>query len=244
MTCAICGSLSTVRSHIIPRSLFRLGSRPGKAIIGSRRDGPGYRHLQSGFWDDGILCAEHEARLGAGDDYAARFCRRFVAASKGGSFSVTIPNPRPKLLVAFAAACVWRMGVSRGEGRPEAMLGPFAERLRAMLFDGADYDPMLLVSRAAFVSGGEPLNIGVLPHPYVEYGIAFWRFVACGLIFDLQLDDRQAPPAMAILAVNEATEVYLHEDFPLDVRRVPDLAGSLSRMGARRSVDVEKPRGD
>lgn len=230
VACEICGSSKTVRSHIIPRALFRLSARPGKAVIGNRRDGPGYQYLQSGFWDDRILCAEHESDLGAPDDYAARFCRKFVVASADGYFSATIPNPKPELLVAFASACVWRMAVSRSEGRPERMLGPYAERLRALLFDGLSFDPMLLISRSAFVSKGEAFSLGMLPYRHEELGIRFWRFVTCGLIFDLKLDNRATPPPMAILAVNNSTEILLHEDFPHEAMRTPSVAASLLRM--------------
>ena len=236
MPCVICGSADTVRSHIIPRSLFRMSLRPGRPVVGSRRSGSGYQYLQSGFWDNDILCATHESQLGLQDDYAARFCRKFLAASADGSFSATIPNPQPSMLVSFAAACVWRMAVSRSRGRPEVMLGPYAKRLSAMLFENQFYDPMLLVSRSAFVRAKEELRMGVLPHRYFESGIRFWRFVTCGLIFDLKLDNRTTPPAMATLAVNDAAEVLLHLDFPQDVRGSPDLAASLLRMG------VEKKR--
>lgn len=120
MPCVICGSAVTVRSHIIPRSLFRMSLRAGRPVVGSRRSGSGYQYLQSGFWDEDILCAEDEAKLCLPDDYAARFCRKFVAASADGSFSATIPNPKPGMLVTFAGACVWRMAASRTHGRPEA----------------------------------------------------------------------------------------------------------------------------
>jgi hypothetical protein len=115
-------------------------------------------------------------------------------------------------------------------------LGPYADRLRAMLFEGRSYDPMLLVSRSAFVRGKEELRLGVLPHRYQESGIRFWRFLACGLIFDLKLDNRPTPPAMAALAVNDSSEVLLHLDFPQDVFGTPGLAASLLRMG------IEKKR--
>lgn len=234
MACTICGSTETVRSHILPRALFRMGTTPGRQVIGNRRDGPGYVHLQSGFWDDDILCAKHEARLSVPDDYAARFCRKFLKASADGSFSTTIPNPLPDRLVSFASACVWRMAVSRTENKPERMLGPYAARLRARLFDGDPFEPFLLISRSAYVSRRDPLNLGVLPHLYRELDLRFWRFVTCGLIFDLKLDNRPAPPPMAILGVNGSKEVFLHEDFPQEVSRIPDIAESLVRLSLPR----------
>lgn len=234
MACTICGSTETIRSHILPRALFRMGTTPGRQVIGNRRDGSGYANLQSGFWDDDILCAEHEAKLSIPDDYAARICRKFLKASADGSFSATIPNPHPDRLVSFAAACVWRMAVSRTHNKPEQMLGPYAARLRAKLFDGEPFDPLLLISRSAYVTGREQLRLGVLPHLYHELGLRFWRFVTCDLMFDLKLDNRPAPPPMAILGVNDSKEICLHEDFPQEVCRIPDIAESLVQLSLPR----------
>jgi hypothetical protein len=209
--------------------------RPGRQVIGNRRDGPGYTYLQSGFWDQEILCADHEHRLHGPDDYASRFCRRFIEAmGSESSVTVTVSNPKPGKLVAFAAACVWRMAASRSGGQPAAMLGPYAARIEAMLFDGVAFDPVLLVSRSAYVRGSEQIKLGTLPHLYHEQGIRFWRFIACGIIFDLKLDNRAAPPAMATLAVNAALKITLFPDFPQEVRRDRAIATSLRLMNAAR----------
>lgn len=233
MPCVICGATSTVKSHIIPRSLFRHGLTPGRQIIGSLRDGPGHQHLQSGFWDSDILCASHEAVFQVPDDYAARVIRATMTGV-GPKDVATLWNPMPRHLVLFAAACVWRLAVSRSNGRPERMLGPYAGRLRTMIFDGSDFDPMLLVSRSAYRSGGEHLRVGVLPHRYKELGIGFWRFIAAGLIFDIKLDNRTVPPAMRTLAVNAAEQFPLFPDIPVKIRADRPLFASLARMAAPR----------
>jgi hypothetical protein len=116
--------------------------------------------------------------------------------------------------VSFAAACVWRLAVSRTHNKSEQMLAPYAARIRATLFDGEPFDPFLLISRSSYVTGREQLNLGVLPNLYHELGLRFWRCVTCGLIFDLKLDNRPAPPPIAILGVNDSREIYVHEDFP------------------------------
>lgn len=233
MPCVICGATPTVKSHIIPRSLFRHGLAPGRQVVGSMRAGPGHQHLQSGFWDSDILCAAHEATFQVPDDYAARVVRATMT-SVGPDDVTTLCNPTPRHLVLFAAACVWRMAVSRSNGRPERMLGPYAERLQKMIFEGSDFDPMLLVSRSAYRNGDQHLGVGVLPHRYKELGIGFWRFVAAGLVFDIKLDNRAAPPEMRTLAVNAAEEFPLFPDIPVDVRADRPLFASLARMAAPR----------
>jgi hypothetical protein len=229
MPCVVCGTPETVKAHIVPRSLFRLQNPTGRQVIGNRRDGPGHLFPQSGFWDREILCSDHEQALHAPDDYAFRFCREFVSHATSGA-PVTISNPKPAQLVAFAAACIWRMAASRSSGRPAAWLGPYALRIQAMLFEGAAFDPMLLVSRSAYASGSEELKLGVLPHIYRELGIRFWRFVSCGVVFDLKLDNRATPPAMATLAVNAAPEITLYQDFPQQIARDRAIGTSLMLM--------------
>lgn len=233
--CLICGSEPTVKSHIVPRALFH-DMRPEKGqLIGNLRDGPGYQHLQSGFWDKTILCAVHEGQLHQADEYGIRFCRNFNAGKKAGQWRVDVPNPDPALLVDFASACVWRMAASRSEGRPKSLLGPYNQRLVDSLFHGIAYRPMLLVACNAYhLKKGEILNFGALPFRYVELNIHFWRFIVGGLIFDLKLDARATPAAMATLAVNEQAEVALFDDFPQSAQRTPRVGHALAALSMQR----------
>lgn len=230
MACLICGEEGTVRSHIIPRGLFRITKGALPKVIRTRRRDNGWDESQSGFFDDRILCAKHEARLGRYDDYAIRFCRAFKEQADDGMSVVTVPNPRPELLVGFACAVVWRMAASRSDLNPAQTLGAFAKRLADLLFDDVPFDPLLLLSRNAFHVRGKPLEMNVLPVPYRELDRRFWRFIACGIKFDLKLDARPAPAPMAVLAANTQSEVTLFEDFPQDALRTPGLAESLIAM--------------
>lgn len=230
MGCIRCGASPTVKSHIIPRALFHLMKRPGRPLVGGRADGPGYKILQSGDWDNTFLCKGHEAELGRFDAYGVRFCRSFKQMLERGLREIRVRNSQPQLLVGFATACVWRMAVSRSDHRPERLLGPYANRLANSLFGNQRFNPLLLLSCHGFHdNAGDLLNIGVLPHVYYEEGIRFWRFIVCGLIFDLKLDNRSPVRAMEPLAVNEKMEIVLFEDFPQEILRTR-LAESLFRM--------------
>ena len=205
------------------------GSSPGKQIIGSIQNAPRHRFLQSGPWIRDILCDAHENSLHGPDDYAFRIFKDAMSGV-GRNDTTVLRNPKPHRLVAFAAACVWRMAAARTAGRPDEMLGPYAARLQAMLFDGAAFDPMLLLSRSSYMDGPRPLHIGMLPHVRFELGLRFWRFCAADVIFDLKLDGRTSPPEMQVLAINKATEIPLFPDIPRDVRNDPALLGSLMMM--------------
>jgi hypothetical protein len=230
MSCLVCGANETIRSHIIPRSLFRLTKGDRKLVARTRRGDTGWDVSQSGFYDDDILCSEHEERLGPFDDYAARFCRTFMAKAANGAMSVAVRNGRPDLLVGFACAVVWRWAASRSPTGPDDLLGPSAFAIRDLLFGDVPFDPLLLLSRNAFHISGERLEMNVLPVRHVELDRQFWRFITCGIIFDLKLDERPTPPEMAVLAANAQQEVHLFEDFPQDALRVPGLRAALIRF--------------
>ena len=231
MGCLICSAEPTVKSHIIPRALFHAMKRDGHQLVGGRGDGPGYRVLQAGDWDDRLLCSRHEAALGEADRYGVAFCLEAKRQSDMGKHYYDVANPRPDLLVAFASACVWRYAASRSNGRPERALGPYAGKIQRALFEQGDFSPFLLVSRHAYeIEPGQIMNMGVLPHLYHEEGIRFWRFIVLGLIFDLKLDNRATPPPMAILGVNDQNLIRLSDDFPQKVMRVPGFARSLIRL--------------
>lgn len=233
MGCTICGDEKTVKSHIVPRSLFHAMKRPNKPIIGNAQSGVGYQYLQSGHWDRNILCARHEAELGIYDEYGANFCKAFLAQLRAGKNAVEVENPRPKRLVQFAGACVWRFAASRGCGYPQKLLGPYAAEVEEMLFHGGDFNPLLLISRHGYQDRGVLLNMGALPFIYHEEGLRFWRFIVCGLIFDLKLDNRSPIAAMKTLAVNDAKSISLFEDFPQNPMRDPAVRSSLLRMSRR-----------
>jgi hypothetical protein len=230
----VCGTADTVRTHIIPRSLFRLTRGEQRMVARTRRGDTGWEVSQSGFYDDNILCSAHEECLGRFDDYAFRFCKGFRAQAAQGAISVTLRNDRPELLVGFACAVVWRMAASRSASDPEEMLGPFATRLRDLLFEETPFDPLLLLSRNAFHLGGKLLDMNVLPVPYDELGLHFCRFITCGIVFDLKLDERPAPAPMAVLAANDQREITLIEDLPQDALRTPGLGEALIRFAQPR----------
>ena len=181
--------------------------RPGKAFVMSRRDDDGWIETQSGASDQQILCEAHEAKLGRVDDYAVRLLKAIKARLDAGATVIEVKNPEPVKLVGFAAAVVWRMAASRTDLAPERMLGSYAKRLEDLLFRDQSFDPLLLVSLNAYrLQGGDILNLGTLPYRYEELGRRFWRFIACGVIFDLKLDNRDAPEGLCPANCTAAAE--------------------------------------
>ena len=133
------------------------------------------------------------------------------------------------------------MAASRTDLQPERMLGVFAKHLSDLLFEDIPFDPLLLLSRNAFHIGGTPLEMNVLPVRYTELDRRFWRFIACGIIFDLKMDARPAPKMMAVLGANARTQIVLMEDFPQNALHTPGLARALGGMGLPRRPYRPKP---
>jgi hypothetical protein len=208
----------------------------GEQMVGPHADGFGQRVLQSGVWDDRILCAEHEAALNEVDKYGIKFCQEWVwqcALWRNGPV-LEVRNPHPERLVSFACASVWR-AAARGGVSPQRKLGPYADRLARRIFeDDLGFNPPLLISRLGMLNAnGEGMNMAVIPTRWNIRGLHFWRFSVCGLVFDLQLDARPTPllPGMDVPMNHRTTALILLEP-PRDVRTAPALMESMARMFA------------
>ncbi len=242
MPCMVCDEEKTVRSHIIPRALIHAMKRPGRGLVMNRRSDTGWVECQSGAVDTRLLCERHEARLGVFDAYAVRLCKTIKREIDAGQLVIEVSNPEPTRLVAFAASVVWRYAASRSDLTPQRALGPYAERIEQLLFHDEPFDPPLLVSLNAYrLNGPEIMNMGAYPHLYSELDRRFWRFIVCGVIFDLMLDNRGPPPPMATLTVNGRSTFTLFDDFPAKVMREPKLATALTAMTLPRRPYRRRP---
>lgn len=233
--CAVCADGLTVRSHIIPRALFRDGKRAGRTMVLGGVES-GYRVTQSGKWTSRILCAEHERKLAPCDDYGVSFCRSFAASSAEAGPRL-LSNPAPGLLVDFAVACVWRMAAAISEGKPGQIMGDNADLIEGRLFGPGDgCDPALYVEAFALDDGhGRPLVFGLLPAP-IGPGWKSWHFIVSGLRFALYFDRR----AGAKGAVNQSAEIRLLPSARKQMEDVPGLRAALINMSKPRSFP-ERP---
>lgn len=182
----------------MPRALYRqLAGDQQHAYEGSRFR-QGVKHQAKGHFDRSILCRKHEVMLGKADDYGIRFLRRFELDGRSELNGKTwvVPNPRPDLLVLFAAACIWRRGVSSiAQDGADLDLGPAESKLRQLLFEGpGSYDPPLLLQRRQLISQGQILE-GVIWLPGKAWGFGgnTWSFFAFGCEFFMKLNPYSHP---------------------------------------------------
>lgn len=228
--CLVCAKGPTVKSHIFPRALMH-DLRAEGAFVHQIVDGSsGTKYLQSGPFDDGILCSEHESAMQSADKYAVEFCRRVRATLPQFDGDNYVPNPKPKLLVRFAYQTIWRFCAS-GHGRELQTLGPYEPEIRSAIFEGGDSSiPMLIARNHLLGFDGLESTIAIAPFPIRLAGIRAWLFAVGGVHFYVKLDRRPFPADGDEFIANNTTSVRLSKLDAMSVHETPMLQNLLSNI--------------
>lgn len=192
---------------------------------------------QSGLWDNTILCEKHEEAFGTADDYMARFVRKFEKAaflSETGK-SYQSPNPKPDLLVRFAAGTVWRYAVSQHGTAHGLRLGPYKAALEQHLFEGAPIKMELLLGRSNLVDpSGDRVEIGLAPYRRKLLTWNVWHFSIGGFDFYFKADKRPFPEFWKPFLANDNDPVTIPLIDPLRFDQLPMLQPIFKQMNSRR----------
>ena len=232
----ICGATPTVQSHLFPRALVHRIRGTEKNVTEGDRSKPGIRFTQSGPSDNGFLCDRHEKTFAKADDYIARFCRKFEKAAElsptGNSY--TAPNPRPDLLLTFAAATVWRHVASKHGVTHALDLGPYRAIIERHLFDGAPLPLEVIVGRSNLVDPeGKRLEFGIAPYRQRLRNWNVWHFSIGGFDFYLKTDQKPFPPTWKQFLANDNDPITIPLIDAQPLHEVPMLQPILRRMLAR-----------
>ena len=201
--CRNCGETPTIRAHLIPQAFARDIREGGPDLRVGSIDETGYGLSKAGFFDDGILCARCDGKLGVLDDYAVTFCRTFERNREMiNSDMFSIASVDTDKLVKFAASVGWRYSIST---RPEAtkiQLGPFEKEFQQILFGDrpVSIEPALIVwaNRTTF----DMKKLAFAPTMHRQYGLRFCSMILRGLSFVLKIDHRPLPRNAKLLAIN------------------------------------------
>lgn len=193
MACRNCGATSTIKAHLIPQAFVRevRGDDKGHALTNS--DISSFQPSQNGRYDDAILCAICDNRLGLNEKYAFETLAAIRKAAPhivNRGFAVEgISGDR---LLRFAAGIVWKYALTKSHyGRID--IGPYAEKLREMLFGNGPGSPAIDAFLMKLHTGdGEPYFYRAPSRERYE-GLNFARFSVGGFIFLLKLDQRSTP---------------------------------------------------
>lgn len=180
------------QAHIFPRALVHDMKNGDKVVHGVSLGTRGLTNYQSGPWEPDILCQRCEGKLADCDNYAIKWIRRFekkaISVFNGKGFEV--PNPKPKLLVKFAASVLWRAAVAKNLAHPDVDLGPWEPMLRDAIFAPNRFQPSVFVARKRYVSEGVSHG-SIIVHPYRARGWSkrSYVFEIGDFLWGLKLDD-------------------------------------------------------
>ena len=141
--CVVCGSVPTIKSHLIPRAVVGelRGDEPYVHV--TEVDVPGSVYSQSGDSFYGLLCSEHERALSRFDDYGVRIVRKIeklMSQMGEDQKGIELQNSSPSLFKGFVLACIWRAVWSLHGKKFGLSLGPYEKRIRRFLFEDEEFE--------------------------------------------------------------------------------------------------------
>lgn len=192
MACRNCGAKNTIKAHLIPQAFAREVRGGDKSHALTNGSISSFQPSQNGRYDDAILCAACDNRLGMDEKYAFETLgaiRKAAPHIVNRGFAVEgISGDR---LLRFAAGIVWKYALTKPHyGRIE--IGPYADKLRDFLFGDGPGWPAVDGFLMKLHTGDDEPYFYRAPSPERYEGLNFVRFSVGGFIFLLKLDQRSA----------------------------------------------------
>jgi len=236
MKCKLCNEdKDLIRSHIIPRSLYRPLLEGGKPLsVLSSSQGTHPRKSRIGFYDTEILCQNCEKIFSPWDDYAQKILLAqpqeedyFIHNGRKLAFKMEVDYVKLKL---FFIALLWRAAVSNLYFFRKIEIGPFEQQLKEMILKG---DPGNPVTFATVLSKfADPLGTIMLdPHNgrFKDNGINYCRFYLAGYVVFIKIDKRPYPDPLMEMILSPGHPLYVilrdlrtSKEFPL-MRKVASM---------------------
>ncbi len=235
MGCRICGTVATVKSHIIPKA-FAHDVRDGSThVVAGSTTAKIARTSQGGFFSDTLLCSHHENLTAATDKYAVEFVRRVNDNWKDRTKTnaLKISNPQPDMLRSFALLTIWRE--VHGAPGTRLSLGPYEDIVRRHIFD-ATVAPewAIIVQRTNFVTEKRrAADFNLHPHRVRFADRSGWMFTVAGVGFFVVMDGRGIPAKFEDWRADrhDAALVTVSEQLPFT--EVGALKGILASLAMR-----------
>lgn len=204
MPCANCGEIATVKAHLIPQAFAREVRGGDKQHALTDNNISSFQPSQNGRYDDSILCANCDNRLGKDEKYAFETLAAIRAESvdlvNRAFMADGVDGDR---LLRFAAGIIWKYALTKPHyGRIE--IGPFRQMLREVLFEDGPGSPAIDAFLLKLHSGDDSVYFYRAPSLERYEGLNFSRFAVGGFIFLVKLDQRRpsSPPKAAWLRGN------------------------------------------
>lgn len=206
MQCAYCQQdKKLIDAHIIPRP-FHPGADGAEAVILTGPDNVAYpRRAPVGVYDQHILCAECDAKLGELDQHAIEHllrgaCRSFV--HRGEAVGKTYDTADAEVILRFIIAVAWRASIARHEMFEGVNSGKYESEMLQVLKGGA------LLNFDAVIAEFNEDTVGFLnPHQSRFDGVRFLVIYAGRFVFYLKLDKRRMPFNFRTIAIRSVGAV-------------------------------------
>lgn len=230
--CRACGSVGTIRAHIIPRA-FATDAKDGDTHLISTSP-ERYGTSQGGYFDDFILCGTCDGRLGVYDSYAIEMCRKLKNERFRINHWVELPYDGD-LLARFANAVLWRASISSHRMLTQINLGPFEDLLRSALFGNQACLPTHLTRLQTNVM--EPMGFYSYPVAHRVKAYRTFSMVLGGFRWTIYADSRPLMGAVKEGVINgSATTMTAVIPFAetTDARAMIGIVRALDEKQARR----------
>ena len=192
MPCLRCGTIPTIRAHLIPQA-FAKEVRDGDQDHAFVRPNGKFRPTKNGLFDHDLLCAPCDGQLGSLENYAFQSLQRLRSATTA-SFNRTIEvdGLDTDKLLRFLAGLVWKYASTRRDlGRVD--IGPYRTILEDVAFSNAPIPPSVDAFIMRAYTGDEEVYNYRAPLPQRVEGKNFVRCWLGGCLFFLKLDKRPNP---------------------------------------------------
>lgn len=196
MSCLICGTISTIKSHLIPKT-FAKEVQVGKAHALAK--GPeGYDYTQSGIFEKDILCKDCDNNLGKFENIAVQAFRKIRASAKGAAVGqYFLAGSDGDDILRFSAGILWKYSVcSKENGRID--LGPYRDILRDIAFNQSSIPASIdaLLFRLKTHNEDDGVFAYRTPRSDRKEGVNGYRLLVGGILIYIKID-KQTPKTHA-----------------------------------------------
>jgi hypothetical protein len=193
--CVRCGN-PTIRAHLFPRSFSHRIRGAEKNISLMHKGRLKIRSVQSLGFDDDILCAACDGKIGDLDKYALEFCRKVKGIRSIVYPHFFIRDVKTDMLVRFAASVVWRCAISSNPDMREVSLGPETSAFADVVFDSSTSPisyPKVALVRYESRTFADVEHFAMVPTATDAMGARFYCFSLGGFRFAVMLDRADWP---------------------------------------------------
>lgn len=213
MACHLCNQdRKLIRAHVIPRSFYAPFESAGQIV--SNAEGMYPKRSPIGIYDTEILCEECERRFSPWDDYGCAFLMRDLASlptilNGDEILAYNLGPANYSTLKLFLISVLWRADRSAHPMFAKVQLGPYADRIRDMLFSanaGGEQDFPVALSRFDV-----PANVvGILNPDRTQYeGVNHYRLHLGGFMAIIKVTNKRRPECFEGLYLSENSDVIV-----------------------------------